>query len=265
MMPVEIGEGDGPVILGQPHGGAYVPDAIAARLNDRGRGLDDTDWHIARLYDGLFDGATVVRANFHRYVIDANRDPAGQSLYPGQNATGLCPTTDFDGRAIWRDGHEPGADEIAERTERWHRPYHDALAAQIGRVRACHGVAILYDCHSIRSDIPFLFDGTLPAFNIGTNNGETCAPAIEQAVTKICRAASDYDTVVSGRFKGGWTTRHHGRPETGTHAIQMELAQRLYMVESPPWTYCDERADAVRAVLQDILASLKQLAHTGGL
>ena len=125
----------------------------------------------------------------------------------------LGPTTDFDGRAIWRDGHEPGADEIAERTERWHRPYHDALAAQIGRVRACHGVAILYDCHSIRSDIPFLFDGTLPAFNIGTNNGETCAPAIEQAVTKICRAASDYDTVVNGRFKGGWTTRTMAAPK----------------------------------------------------
>ncbi|HFQ15976.1 MAG TPA: N-formylglutamate deformylase, partial [Rhodobacteraceae bacterium] len=105
--PVIVTEGDSPVILGQPHGGTDVPDAILARLNPLGRALGDTDWHITRLYDGLLVGASVVRATFHRYVIDANRDPGGGSLYPGQNTTSLCPTTDFDGQPIWQPGQAP--------------------------------------------------------------------------------------------------------------------------------------------------------------
>ena len=159
MTPVEITRGDGPVVLGLPHTGTHVPDAIWADLNERGRGLDDTDWHIERLYDGLLPGATTVRATFHRYVIDANRDPSGASLYPGQNTTGLVPLTDFDGHDIWH--RKPDTDEIEERRLSYHAPYHAALAAEIDRVKAIHGVAILYDCHSIRSEIPFLFDGTL--------------------------------------------------------------------------------------------------------
>ncbi len=71
------------------------PPAICERLNDNGRILADTDWHIHHLYDGLLPDATTVRATFHRYVIDANRDPAGASLYPGQNTTGLVPRHGF--------------------------------------------------------------------------------------------------------------------------------------------------------------------------
>ncbi|WP_295049926.1 N-formylglutamate amidohydrolase [uncultured Paracoccus sp.] len=175
--PVEVVAGDSPVILGLPHTGTWLPEAIRARLNDRGQALADTDWHIHRLYDGLLPGATTVRATFHRYVIDANRGPDDASLYPGQNTTGLVPLTDFDGRPIWTD--DPAADDIADRIARFHTPYHAALAAQIDRVRARHGVAILYDCHSIRSHIPFLFDGTLPDFNIGTAGGTTCDPRIQ--------------------------------------------------------------------------------------
>ena len=186
MKPFEVIQGDGPVILGQPHGGTYVPDAIMAAFNDNGCKLADTDWHITRLYDGLCPDATVVKANFHRYVIDANRDPAGQSLYPGQNTTGLCPLTDFDGEAIYLSGNEPDETEIAKRTQTWHRPYHQALEGEIARVQANHGYAIVFDCHSIRSRIPFLFDGDLPDFNIGTNGGETCAGSIERAALDIC-------------------------------------------------------------------------------
>ena len=64
------------------------------------------DGDVDRLYRNLLPGATVVKALFHRYVIDANRDPEGASLYPGQNTTALCPTTDFDGAPIWRPGAE---------------------------------------------------------------------------------------------------------------------------------------------------------------
>ncbi len=271
MNPVTIREGAGPVILAQPHGGTFVPDNILDTLNETGRGLADTDWHIARLYDGLLDdttmvdativAATMVAANFHRYVIDANRDPSGVSLYPGQNTTGLCPTTDFDGNPIYKSGAEPGRDEIEARRREFHAPYHAALQAQIDRVRGIHGIAILYDCHSIRSDIPYLFDGLLPVFNIGTNGGKACAPALEKIVADICQSAPDYDAIVNGRFKGGWTTRHYGDPQNGVHAIQMELAQRAYMIETPPWNYRDDLAANVRPHLADILKKLNEAAE----
>jgi formiminoglutamase len=257
--PVEVRQGDGPVILGLPHTGTWLPEEIRARLNDRGRLLADTDWHIDRLYHGLLPGATTVRATFHRYVIDANRAPDDASLYPGQNTTGLVPLTDFDGLAIWDEA--PDAAEIAERTARFHAPYHTALAAEVARVRARHGVAILYDCHSIRSRIPFLFDGTLPDFNIGTNDGTTCDPRVEAVALAVVRAATGHTYVANGRFKGGWTTRHYGRPETGVHAIQMELAQSTHLAaEALPFAYDEAKADALRETLREILRALAALA-----
>lgn len=263
MHPVEVRRGDGPIVLGLPHTGTYVPPEIRTRLNARGRALADTDWNIHKLYDGVLEGATTVRATFHRYVIDANRDPSGQSLYPGQNTTGLVPLTDFDGAPIWEV--PPSGGEVEHRRETWHAPYHAALREELDRVRRQHGVAVLYDCHSIRSHIPFLFEGRLPDFNIGTNGGTSCAPGITAAVEAVCHAARGYTSVTDGRFKGGWTTRHYGQPETGLHAIQMELAQSTYMEEAPPWPYLHERAEALRPHLADILQRIAQLALQGAL
>ncbi|WP_176084471.1 N-formylglutamate deformylase [Martelella sp. HB161492] len=261
MEPVIIRQGTSPVILGFPHVGTNVPEAIAARLNDNGKILADTDWHVERLYDGLLDGATMVQATFHRYVIDANRDPEGVSLYPGQNTTGLVPETDFDGAAIWKDGETPDADDIAARLDAFHRPYHAALAAEIARVKAIHGIAVLYDCHSIRSHIPFLFEGKLPDFNIGTNLGITCAPEFEAAVASLVSGARGYDYALNGRFKGGWTTRHYGQPENGVHAIQMELAQSTHLAsEEPPFGYDEEKAERLRLHLKDILERIERIA-----
>ncbi|MBO6859511.1 N-formylglutamate deformylase [Roseibium sp.] len=261
MQPVEVFRGDGPVVLGVPHAGTFVPDDIKARFNDTGLKLADTDWHVDRLYSDLLPGATMVKANFHRYVIDANRDPEGVSLYPGQNTTTLCPTTDFDGRPIYQSGMEPQTGEIEARRLAWHAPYHAALQAEMERVRAKHGVAILYDCHSIRSVVPFLFEGTLPDFNTGTNNGTTCASAIEAAVVACTQAAEGYTSILNGRFKGGWTTRHYGRPAEGFHAIQMELAQKTHLAtEDTPFAYDEAKADRLRAHLKDILSALENLA-----
>jgi formiminoglutamase len=261
MTPVEVMRGDGPVVLGMPHTGTHVPPDILARLNDLGRTLSDTDWHIDRLYNELLPGVTVVRATFHRYVIDANRPPDGESLYPGQNTTGLCPVTDFDGRDIYRMGESPGTDEIEDRRAHFHAPYHAALAAEVDRVRARHGTAVLYDCHSIRSQIPFLFEGTLPDFNIGTNEGQSCAPQLEAAVTRLCGEAEGYTSVLNGRFKGGWTTRHYGRPNAGVHAIQMELAQSTHLAtEALPFAYEAGKAARLRPHLRTVLETLADLA-----
>jgi N-formylglutamate deformylase len=257
--PVEIIRGDGPLVLGLPHAGTWLPPEMFDKLTPRGRLLADTDWHVDRLYEGLLPGATMVRANFHRYVIDANRPPDGQSLYPGQNTTGLVPLTDFDGEPIWTKA--PGEREVAERKALFHAPYHAALAAELERVRASHGIAILYDCHSIRSRIPFLFDGVLPDFNIGTADGTSCAPTFEAAMAEICERAAGYTSILNGRFKGGWTTRHYGQPAEGVHAVQMELAQSTHLAsEKPPFAYSEVRAARLRPVLADILKRLADLA-----
>ncbi len=257
----EVRQGASPVILGLPHTGTNVPDDIRARLDDNGLLLADTDWHIERLYDGLLDNVTTVRATFHRYCIDANRDPAGASLYPGQNTTSLIPETDFDGVSIWKDGQAPTEADTADRIARFHKPYHDALAAEIARVKAIHGVAVLYDCHSIRSHIPFLFEGKLPDFNIGTDMGRTCDPAIEAAAVEIAGSAQGYSSILNGRFKGGWTTRHYGRPETGVHAIQMELAQSTHLAtEAVPFNYDETKAARLRAPLKAILERIEEIA-----
>lgn len=259
----ETHQGTSPVILAFPHTGTDVPADIWERLNDNGRILADTDWHIERLYTGLLPEATTVRATFHRYVIDANRDPAGVSLYPGQNTTGLVPETDFDGKHIWKDGAAPTEADIAYRLAHFHAPYHAALAAEIERVKAIHGVAILYDCHSIRSLIPFLFEGRLPDFNVGTDMGRTCAKEIETATFEICARAEGYTSILNGRFKGGWTTRHYGRPETGVHAIQMELAQVSHLAtEAPPFALDEAKAARLCIPLKDILNRLEALAST---
>ncbi len=259
MQPVEVVRGSGPIVLGFPHAGTYVPEEIFGRLNDLGQALSDTDWYVDRLYNDLLDGITIVRATFHRYVIDANRDPTDQSLYPGQNTTGLVPITNFDGQPIWRV--EPSREEIQQRCRDYHAPYHAALESELLRVRAIHGCVLLYDCHSIRSEIPFLFDGRLPDFNIGTYGGKTCAGTVAHAVEQICRASHGYSTVVNGRFQGGWTTRHYGNPDENIHSLQMELAQKTYLEqETGPFTYSDVKAEELRKILKAILGALRDLA-----
>ena len=258
---VTVTPGTSPVVLGFPHTGTYVPPDITARLNANGRLLADTDWHIHRLYDGLSPGASTVRALFHRYVIDANRDPSGASLYPGQNTTGLVPLTDFDDAPIWSDGG-PDAAETARRLADFHAPYHAALAAELDRVRARHGYALLVDCHSIRSVIPFLFPGELPVVNVGTDMGRTCAPGIEAAVMAVLNAQDDYSHVLNGRFRGGWTTRHYGRPAENLHAVQIELAQSAYLAqEEPPFDQDAAKSGRLRALLARLLTAAAEAAR----
>ncbi len=261
MTPVSVIQGTSPVILGMPHVGTYVPAETLAKLNAEGRRLRDTDWHIDRLYDGLLPGASVVKANFHRYVIDANRDPSGISLYPGQNTTGLVPQTDFDNQPIWTE--MPDAAESERRLAAWHAPYHAALAAEIARVKAVHGIGLVYDCHSIRSRCPFLFEGELPVLNIGTNDGLTCDAKFARVATEIA-GDSGFEWIANGRFKGGWTTRHYGKPETGVHAIQMEIAQSAYLAaEQEPWAFDAAKAAPLRRTLKTLLAALEDAAIGG--
>lgn len=255
-----VRRGTAPLVLGMPHTGTHIPAEFAPRFVSPWRARKDADWWIDRLYAFAEDlDATVVRTTISRSVIDVNRDPSGASLYPGQTTTELCPTTTFDGEPLYLPGEEPDEAEIAGRRERWLAPYHAALAAELERLRALHGRVVLYDCHSIRSHVPRLFEGELPQFNIGTNEGTTCDPALAAAVERAC-AATGRSLVVNGRFRGGYTTRHHGRPETGVHAIQMELACRGYLDEPAmpdetnwPTPFDPERAAPLAAALRTVL------------
>ena len=254
---VKVKSGNSPLVLGLPHVGTLLTKQVNDSLNDRGRILSDTDWHIDRLYDGLIDDISTVSATFHRYVIDLNRDPSGRSLYPGQNTTELVPLTDFDGNAIW--SNEPSTQEIQKRISEFHSDYHNALKLELERVKSIHGFVILYDCHSIRSIIPNLFEGVLPDLNIGTNKGASCDPLIERIVVDTVKKYANYSNVLNGRFTGGWTTRNYGVPKKGYHAIQMELAQSAYLSdENVGWEYDDTKADLIRITLTDILTSLAQ-------
>ena len=256
MTPVTLVRGTSPIVLAQPHSGTWLPDEVMEALEPSARELVDTDWRIPELYEGLLPDATVVRAEFNRYVIDANRPPDDASLYPGQNTTGLVPLHDFDARPIWRNA--PNEAETARRLALYHAPYHAALREELERVKAQHGFAVLYDCHSIRSEAPYLFDGTLPDLNIGTNSGASCSPAIERAVARACKEAEGFTSVLNGRFKGGWTTRHYGQPDMGVHAVQMEIAQSAYLeTEAPPFALSHEKSARLRAVLARVFAAIE--------
>jgi len=227
---LEITPGDAPLVVAFPHTGTDIPSDMESGFISPWLAKRDADWWIHELYAFAKElGATTVRTRLSRSVIDVNRDPSGASLYPGQTTTELCPTSTFDGQALYAtDTPPPG--EIDRRRRLYFDPYHNALKDELKRLKAAHGRVVLYDAHSIRSHIPRLFEGELPQFNIGTNGGETCSLTLSDAVLAIC-AQSGHSHVLNGRFKGGWTTRHYGQPQGGVHAIQMELSMRGYLQE----------------------------------
>jgi formiminoglutamase len=259
---LSIERGEAPLIISAPHAGLEIPAEFVSAYLSLDLARCDADFYIDRLYAFAPNlGATFVRTAICRSVIDVNRDPSGASLYPGRATTGLCPTTSFDGVALYRDGREPGAEEIALRRRRYFDPYHQALVAEIARLRRRHALVVVYDAHSIRSRIPRLFEGELPQFNIGTFDGASCGQALTDKVAAVCESGS---CVLNGRFKGGWITRHYGAPARGVHAIQMELAMSGYLNEDGPWPpdWEAERARSLQTVLRNVLASCLAFADS---
>jgi formiminoglutamase len=258
---LKVQRGDAPVVVSIPHAGTAIPAEIEAQLVSPWLARKDTDWWVDDLYDFTRDlGITTVRTLMSRTVIDVNRDPSGKSLYPGANTTDLCPVATFDNEALYLPGMKPDANDVAQRLESWFVPYHQALLSELERLGATHPRVVLYDAHSIRSRIPHLFEGELPQFNIGTNDGESCDSALAEAVERAC-APFEYSSVTNGRFKGGWITRYYGEPARGVHAIQMELACRGYMPEPEgavtsdnwPTPYESARAAVLRGALRKAL------------
>jgi N-formylglutamate amidohydrolase len=249
--------GDGPLIVNVPHAGTMVPESVGTRLTRAARALPDTDWHVEKLYDFVTgSGATLMTATQSRYVIDLNRDPSGAELYAGADNTELCPTRTFADEPIYAAQAAPTPDEVTQRTVTHFLPYHQALHAEILRVRDKHGYAILLDGHSIRGEVQRFFSGRLPDLNLGTANGVSCALELQAVAGSVLASAVGFTHVVNGRFKGGWITRHYGRPYDNVHALQLEMAQRCYMDEAPPYVWDAQRAAPLGSVLRRLVGAL---------
>ena len=255
--PFAYSPGDSPLVIAAPHVGTHIPPDIAAKMNATGLAVRETDFHVHRLFDFARDlGATTLFAIHSRYVIDLNRDPEGQNLYPGKFETGLCPVSDFDRNPIYPEGHNPCAAEIEFRRETYWQPYHQQLRQALDAAVARHGKVLLIDAHSIRGVIPSLFDGRLTDLNFGTNSGQTLPSRLLTVLEKERAAITGYSHVLDGRFKGGYTTRHYGRPENGVNALQIEIVQDTYLDSSTPHLYDAAIAAPLSHTLRPLVEAL---------
>jgi N-formylglutamate deformylase len=265
--PFELERRGGPLLISIPHLGRHIPEDLRHRYTPEALAVADTDWHLDRLYDfaEALD-ATVIRATVSRYVIDLNRPASDESLYPGIVTTSLIPLETFRGAPVYREGLEPSPVDIAARVDRWWKPYHVALRAEIARLRATHGRILLWEAHSIASVLPRLFEGKLPDFCFGTSEGESCDEAVVAGAVDAIRD-SEWSWVVNGRFKGGFITRRYGAPAQGVHALQLEMCQSLYMDERAPFAWradlASQVAPAVRACVKGALAQLSARSFEG--
>lgn len=250
-----------PVMVSNPHSGTFLPPEIADEMTAKGLEKRDTDWFLSRLYDfPALESAAMLSANVSRYVIDLNRPADNQSLYPGQKTTGLCPLFTFAEEAIYKDGREPDDAEVSKRIEHYWQPYHDQLRAELDRLIEKFGFVVLLDAHSIAQRVPMLFDGDLPDFNFGTNDGQSCGPEFQSLIEQFADGLEDYSHVINGRFIGGYITRHYGGIE-GVHAVQLELNRSTYMDEEPlEWEF--DEARNVSAVIESFIIALMKWAES---
>jgi len=249
--------GSAPLLVSLPHVGTLIPDSLKPRLVERALAAEDADWHLDRLYAFARDlGAGVIVPRYSRYVIDLNRPPENTPMYAGANNTELAPTRSFGGDPLYRNGQAPTDAEVRQRLARYWRPYHDALAAELARLRHEHGYAVLWEGHSIRSVLPWLFEGRLPDLNLGTADGASCAPRLRTALMRVLAAQRRYTQVTDGRFKGGYITRRYGQPALGLHAVQLEMCWSTYMDEQPPYAVDAQRAAHLEPVLRALLQTV---------
>ena len=249
--------GNTPLLVSLPHVGTAIPDDQRPRYVERALAVEDTDWHLDQLYDFVRElGASLIVPHHSRYLIDLNRPPEDAPMYAGVNNTELCPTRFFTGEPLYRDGMAPDRTEITRRRETYWRPYHDALEAELDRLKARHGHAVLFDGHSIKSELPWLFDGHLPDLNLGTAGGESCAPSLRGALVAVLQGQSTFTHVADGRFKGGHITRRWGRPGDGMHSVQLEMCWSTYMAEQPPFQVDPARAALLAPVLKALARAM---------
>lgn len=265
-MTHSLHRGSAPLLVSIPHMGTEIPASLHGDYVPRALDLEDTDWHLDRLYAFARElGASILQARISRYVVDLNRPPDDTPMYPGAANTELCPSRFFTGDALYREGFVLSEAEKERRRQAFWHPYHQALQEELARLQAAHGHVLLWDAHSIRAEIPWLFEGRLPDLNIGTADGRSADPAIAQAVVAAAARHPGFSHVLNGRFKGGYITRRYGNPDQGIHAVQLEMCQSLYMREAPPWNYEEAAAARVQPVVREMVeAALRACGKLNG-
>ncbi|MCY1212188.1 N-formylglutamate deformylase [compost metagenome] len=251
--PFYFRQGTAPILISIPHLGTEIPEEVREELHPHAADVPDTDWHLDHIYAFAEEiGASLLTARYSRYVVDLNRPASGESLYPGQITTGLFPTETFRGEPLYRNGVGPAREAAAVRLDTYWRPYHARMASELEKLKAEFGSVLLWEGHSIASELPRLFDGKLPDLNLGTDSGKSCDQDVLQAVIATL-SDQPYTWVANGRFKGGYITRHYGNPAGGIHAIQLEMCQSTYMNELPPFEYRTKPADDVKPVVEGMV------------
>ena len=266
--PFHFQPGDIPLLISMPHVGTSIPAEVRAQMSPVADKLTDTDWHLPLLYNMKSEiGASVIHAEYSRYVIDLNRSSDDNNLYPGLDTTGLCPIDTFAKEALYADGKIPDAVEVQRRIQHYWQPYHQQLQAELERLRAKHGIAILWDAHSIASQVPRFFQGKLPDLNFGTADQQSCASGLQQTLAATLQTAlktqatvPTYSHIFNGRFKGGYITRHYGQPTKNIHAVQLEMSQCIYMDEAAPYAYRADLAAQVQPLLRNLIAACQTWA-----
>lgn len=263
-----LAHGTMPLLVSVPHAGTRIPSDLHKVFTDKALQVEDTDWHLEKLYAfSLEMGASMIVPTYSRYVIDLNRPPDNQPMYPGANNTELCPTRAFTGESIYL-GIPPDTAEIERRKSLYWQPYHTALATELARLKAIHGYALLWDGHSIKSHLPWLFEGKLPDLNMGTASGNSCHSSLQHKLEATLHNAFSgadsfnnmFDYVFNGRFKGGYITRTYGQPAQNIHAVQLEMCWSTYMEEFTPnqttFELVPERSAAITPVLKALLSAM---------
>jgi N-formylglutamate deformylase len=271
MKPFKYIKKSGPILVSVPHSGIYLPNDLYDKMTPSGQMMEDTDWNVARMFSFVSQlDACLISANYSRYYIDLNRSSDGQGLYDASQTlvTGLCPTVSFSGEPLYLDGGEPNQGDIKSRIEKVWQPYHDTIAKALAEKVETHGYAILLDMHSIKSVVPKLFDGHLPHLNFGTNDGASTSADLIAALMDYVRENSQFQSVLNQRFKGGYITRHYGNPKGGVHAVQLEMAQKIYMDESsnadPELRFDTGKALSIQPFLKEMIEVVAGVHdHTG--
>ncbi|MET3116711.1 N-formylglutamate deformylase [Undibacterium sp. GrIS 1.8] len=266
MQPVfHFQQGSVPLLISMPHVGTNIPPEVSAQLESVAFDKADTDWHLPLLYNMAQDlGASVIHADYSRYVIDLNRSRDDSNLYPGLDTTGLCPVDTFTKQALYPAGKTPDAAEVQRRIATYWQPYHDQLQQELDRLRAQFGTVILWDAHSIASQVPRFFQGKLSDLNFGTADQRSCDPGLQQALMHCLQTSAEaqtYSHIFNGRFKGGYITRNYGQPHDGVHAVQLEMSQCIYMDEPAPYAYRPDLAAQVQPLLRQLLTTCLEWAQ----
>ena len=254
--PFHFRPGNTPLLVSIPHAGLKLTDAVATGLSERARVLPDTDWYVPALYPFLEQlGVGLISANYSRYVIDLNRPEDDQPLYQSKT-TGLFPQILFDSSPLFETGKEPDAAAHQQALQQIWQPYQGTIESELQRLKAEFGYALLFDAHSIAAEVPMLFEGTLPDFNLGNNSGDSCAAGLVSALQQSLERQSRYSHVLNGRFKGGYITRHFGRPERGIHAVQLELSQATYLRNHEGYELDTDKLQLLQPQLQRLIEAM---------